>query len=80
MSAYKLLFDIGKKYLPNATKAAREVFKKKVADFQTHMSHESAISLALKESRDIKSVTTVKPVTKNTGGIMNNKDYYKDIL
>jgi hypothetical protein len=35
MSAYKLLFDIGKKYLPNATKAAREVFKKKVADFQT---------------------------------------------
>jgi hypothetical protein len=76
MSAYKLLFDIGKKYLPNATKAAREVFKKKVADFQTHMSHESAISLALKESRDIKSVT----VKKNTGGIMNNKDYYKDIL
>jgi hypothetical protein len=74
MSAYKLLFDIGKKYLPNATKAAREVFKKKVADFQTHMSHESAISLALKESRDIKSVK------KNTGGIMNNKDYYKDIL
>jgi hypothetical protein len=74
MSAYKLLFDIGKKYLPNATKAAREVFKKKVADFQTHMSHESAISLALKESRDI------KPVKKNTGGIMNNKDYYKDIL
>ena len=74
MSAYKLIFDIGKKYLPNATKAAREVFKKKVADFQTHMSHESAISLALKESRDI------KPVKKNTGGIMNNKDYYKDIL
>jgi hypothetical protein len=67
MSAYKLLFDIGKKYLPNATKAAREVFKKKVADFQTHMSHESAISLALKESRDIKSVTKLNLLKKTQG-------------
>jgi hypothetical protein len=75
MSAYKLLFDIGKKYLPNATKAAREVFKKKVADYQVDMSHDSAVSLALKEIRNLK-----KPTGKNLGGLMDKNDYYKDIL
>ena len=75
MSAYKLLFDIGKKYLANATKAAREVFKKKVADYQVDMSHDSAVSLALKEIRNLK-----KPTGKNLGGLMDKNDYYKDIL
>ena len=75
MPVAKLIFDLGKKYLPNATKAVRESFKKKVSDYQVDMSHDSAVSLALKEVRDV--TTAVK---KSEGGIMNNKDYYKDIL
>jgi len=52
--AAKTIYDIGKKYLPNATKAEQKAFKEKVSDLQVDMSHESAVSLALKEARDIK--------------------------
>jgi hypothetical protein len=75
MPVAKLIFDLGKRYLPNATKAAQEAFKKKVADYQVDMSHDSAVSLALKEIRNLK-----KPTGKNLGGLMDKNDYYKDIL
>lgn len=75
MPVAKLIFDLGKRFLPNATKATQEAFKKKVADYQVDMSHDSAVSLALKEIRNLK-----KPKGKNLGGLMDKNDYYKDIL
>ena len=61
--AAKKIYDLGKKYLPNASKAEQEAFKAKVSDYQVDMSHDSAVSLALKETRDLK----VKG--KNMGGL-----------
>ena len=52
--AAKKIYDVGKRYLPNASKAEQEAFKTKVKDYEVDMSHDSAVSLALSEARSIK--------------------------
>lgn len=61
--AAKKIYDLGKRYLPNASKAEQQAFKEKVSDLQVDMSHDSAVSLALKDFQKI------KPKGKNTGGL-----------
>ena len=58
----KKVFDLGKKYLPNATEAEQKAFKAKVSDLEVDMSHNSAVSLALNEAR-----FGLKPAIKNPG-------------
>lgn len=60
IKAARAVFDIGKKYLPNATKETQKQFVDEVKDLQVDMSHDSAVSLALQKFRPIKK--------KNRGG------------
>lgn len=73
--AGRIVFDIAKKYLPNATKAVRNKFKTLVDDYEVTMPRNSAIDLALSDIRKLK-----KPTNKSVGGFINTNDYYKDIL
>ena len=60
IKAARTAFDIGKKYLPNATKETQKKFVDEVKDLQVGMTHDSAVSLALQKFRPIKK--------KNLGG------------
>jgi len=75
----KLIWDVGKKYMPKAGKAIQKKFKELYNDYRIHMSETSA---AMEARRDVREhfphvYKHMKTPKKSTGGLI---DYYKDIL
>ena len=75
----KLIWDVGKKYMPKAGKAVQKKFKELYNEFRTHMSGTSAAMEARREVREHfpQIYKHIKPHKKSRGGMMN---YYEDIL
>ena len=79
--ATKLLFDIGKKVLPNASRIFQKKFKQEYDELRVFMSPRSAEQQALRNFRKKypkePGISLTVPTKKSKGGLM---DYYKDIL